>query len=184
MTSIIKTSSKMNAMQMVRQLWSSRFIGTNNVLLARYGNVYEARGMHNVLALEHATDVKRIKDTLRIGIPMNTIHNIAGEIKDKGYNLHVIYRGDAGAIHCHPFDSPDLRDRRSELSQMQKDKIEFEEMQRRKRISDEIKRRKTIYQEHEFYALKGEGDDSSDDDDYGVNFLNGIAIPIKNKANL
>lgn len=183
MTSIVKTSSKMNTMQMVRQLWSSRFLGTNNVLLARYGNMYEARGIHNVLALEHATNVRRIKNTLRIGIPVNTMHTIADEIKDKGFNLHVIYRGDAGAIHCHPYDTPDMRDRRTELSQLQQDKIAFEKMERAKRISKEIKRRKSIYQEHEFYAFKGEGDDSSDDDDYGVNFLNGIAIP-QNKANL
>ena len=178
MSALIKTSSKINTMQMVRQIWSSKFLGTNNVLLARYGNVYEARGLHNVLALEHGSDVRRFKNTLRIGIPINKIHTLTDSMKENGYNMHVIYRGEGGAVHCHPFDLPDMRDRRLELSQQQRDRIRFEKL---KKISDEIKRRKSIYQEHIHSAFKAsDGSDSSDDDDYGVNF---VEYPPK-KANL
>jgi hypothetical protein len=183
MSALIKTSSKINTMQMVRQIWSSKFLGTNNVLLARYGNVYEARGMHNVLALEHGSDVRRFKNTLRIGIPMNEIHTLTDSMKKNGYNMHVIYRGEGGAVYCHPFDLPDMRDRRLELSQQQRDRIRFEKLKKikKKQISDEMKRRKSIYQEHIHSAFKeSDGSDSSDDDDYGVNF---VEYPTK-KANL
>lgn len=151
MTSIVKTSSKMNIMQSIRQHLTSKFAGTKNVLFTCYGNIYEARGIHNIVAIENATNIRRFKNTLKIGIPLKTMHTIADDIKNKGYNLHVIYRGDGGAVHYHPFDSPNMIDRRSEWSQLKRDRIEFE---RKQRILSDIRRRKSIYQEHEFYVQK------------------------------
>tara|TARA_E500000331_G_scaffold258943_1_gene249801 strand:- start:165 stop:926 length:762 start_codon:yes stop_codon:yes gene_type:complete len=252
------STKKINAMQIIRDAVTRQFDGTNNILVARIGNMYEAQGRHNVEPLQDI-GVKKFKRGWRTGIPVTSIHNVNENMTKNGYNMHVIYRGEAGAVHYHPFETPIMIDRRSELSQQQRDRLQFSKLLRskEKKVDDVTSegwhhkngkpmqlREKEInsWVRHKYKAYMAEGlkgwstmwlgrnpiiDDNNDDnfprggstiigrviglpripcqgkthrwmerhsnpsgdsddsdDDVGVNFLNGIAIPITNKANL
>ena len=122
---------KITALKLIRDKVSQKFVGSNNVLLTCVGKIYEAQGQHNVKPLQDI-GINKFKKSCRAEIPIASMNSVNDKMTKNGYNMYVIYSGDAGAVHYHPFNKPDMTDRRSELSQQQRVRLECLKLLRKK----------------------------------------------------
>lgn len=121
---------KLTALKMISDNLTQEFVGTNNVLLTRFGKIYEAQGQHNVRPLQDI-GIKKFKKSCRAEIPIASINSVNDKLTNNGYKLYVIYRGEGGAVHYHPFNNPDTSDRRSELTKKQRTRLRCSEQIRK-----------------------------------------------------